>query len=392
MRFKPSFNTGTLKLISRHALPRELQIGEELSLMYRRKTFNGLNFYNYKFINHQIHAIPAIQLHALIYDWKRDLTAELCVRLREFVTQTLFVCRLQQTRAQCAMHVYRVSNHALRDLVGSLRLCVSAVHYSLTGRRLPIQHLLQNVVLPQAVGFGVEVQENAVAKNGDEQRADVFVGDVVTALLQGASLSGQDQELRRAHTGAVVHILFDEIGGGFVTAARGPHQVNGVPRDRFADGHHADKLLEFQNLSGVGHRVGLRHVRGGGQIDHLHLFLRRQIIEHRVEQEPVELRFGQRVGAFQLDGVLCGQHEERRRQLVVIAANGAGHLLHGFEQRRLRLGGRAVDFVGKQHVGENRALHERPRAVSGGSVLFNDVGAGNVRRHQVGGELDALEY
>jgi hypothetical protein len=67
-------------------------------------------------------------------------------------------------------------------------------------------------------------------------------------------------------------------------------------------------------------------------------------------------------------------------------------LLHGFEQRRLRLGRRAVDFVGQQNVGEDRALHEGPGAVAGGGIFLDDVGAGDVGRHQVRRELDALEH
>ena len=58
----------------------------------------------------------------------------------------------------------------------------------------------------------------------------------------------------------------------------------------------------------------------------------------------------------------------------------------------MRLGRRAVDFVGQQNVAENGALHERPGAVAGAGVLFDDVGAGDVARHQVGCELDALEH
>ena len=76
---------------------------------------------------------------------------------------------------------------------------------------------------------------------------------------------------------------------------------------------------------------------------------------------------------------------------VLMAAHRAGQLLHGFEQRRLRLGRRAVDFVGQQDVRKNRARHEGPGAAAGGGVLFDDVGAGDVGRHQVGRELDALE-
>ena len=38
------------------------------------------------------------------------------------------------------------------------------------------------------------------------------------------------------------------------------------------------------------------------------------IVDEHVEHEAVELRFGQRIGAFLLDRVLRGQHEERLGQ------------------------------------------------------------------------------
>ena len=66
-------------------------------------------------------------------------------------------------------------------------------------------------------------------------------------------------------------------------------------------------------------------------------------------------------------------------------------LLHRFEQRGLRLRRRAVDFVREQHVREDRTGHERPAAMAGRDVLLDDVGAGDVGRHQVRRELDALE-
>ncbi len=58
----------------------------------------------------------------------------------------------------------------------------------------------------------------------------------------------------------------------------------------------------------------------------------------------------------------------------------------------MRLGRRAVDFVGQQNVGKDRARNKRPGAAAGGGVLFDDVGAGDVGRHQIGRELDALEH
>ena len=156
--------------------------------------------------------------------------------------------------------------------------------------------------------------------------------------------------------------------------------------------HLAHQPLELQDLLGVGAGLQLRpaHARGVA-IDDLHFVFGAQVVEQHVEQEAIELRFGQRIGAFELDRILRGQHEERLAERMRRAAHRHGMLLHGFEQRRLRLRRRAVDFVGQQDVGEQRAGHEGPAALAGGDVFFDDVGAGDVGGHQVGRELDALE-
>ena len=62
-------------------------------------------------------------------------------------------------------------------------------------------------------------------------------------------------------------------------------------------------------------------------------------------------------------------------------------LLHRLEQGRLGLRRRAVDFVGEHQVGEDRARPE-PELVRAGQ--HRD--AGDVGGHQVGRELDALEF
>ena len=64
-------------------------------------------------------------------------------------------------------------------------------------------------------------------------------------------------------------------------------------------------------------------------------------------------------------------------------------LLHGLKQGRLGARAGAVDLVGHQKLGEDRALDEaeRPAAAFG---LFEDLGAENIGRHQVGRALDAL--
>ena len=113
------------------------------------------------------------------------------------------------------------------------------------------------------------------------------------------------------------------------------------------------------------------------------------MLDDDVEHEAIELRFRQRIGAFELDRVLRREHVERLFELVGAALDRDAVFLHRFEQRRLRLRRRAVDFVGQHDVREDRAGREHHLAAAGGGVFLDDVGAGDVRRHQVGRELDA---
>ena len=70
----------------------------------------------------------------------------------------------------------------------------------------------------------------------------------------------------------------------------------------------------------------------------------------QLEEEAVELRLGQRVGALHLDRVLRGEHEERLGERVLLLGDGDAVLLHRLEQRALRLGRGAVDLVGQHQV------------------------------------------
>ena len=111
------------------------------------------------------------------------------------------------------------------------------------------------------------------------------------------------------------------------------------------------------------------------------------IADRHAQQEAVELRLGQRIGALVLDRVLRCEHEERAGRAAGLALGGHLALLHRLEQRRLGLRRGAVDLVGEQQVGEDRAGPE----LEVGLALVVDRRAGHVGRHQVGRELDARE-
>ena len=89
---------------------------------------------------------------------------------------------------------------------------------------------------------------------------------------------------------------------------------------------------------------------------HLSLLFLAGIIKQDLQHETIELRLGQRIGAFILNRVFSREHGKNRRQLMSFAVDRHLPLFHCFQQSGLRLGRRAIDFVGQQYVGEDRAL------------------------------------
>ena len=120
---------------------------------------------------------------------------------------------------------------------------------------------------------------------------------------------------------------------------------------------------------------------------YLQLVLFRRVVNDYLECEAVELRLRQRVGALVFDGVLGRKKGEVGGERMSGALDGHLALLHSLEESRLRLGGRAVDLIGQQQLGEDRP----PAQVEGRALHVEDVGAHDVGGHQVGGELDAAE-
>ncbi len=107
----------------------------------------------------------------------------------------------------------------------------------------------------------------------------------------------------------------------------------------------------------------------------------------QLEQEPIELRLGQLVGALVLDRVLRGGDDERVGEQPRLAVDADLALLHGLEQCGLSLRWRPVDLVGEEQIGEHGARAELE--LRGACVV--DQRAGDVAGHEVRGELHALE-
>ena len=106
--------------------------------------------------------------------------------------------------------------------------------------------------------------------------------------------------------------------------------------------------------------------------------------------ETVKLRLGERIGSLLFDRVLGGEDEEGVGETVPLAPHGNLTLLHRLQECGLRLGRSPVDLVGQHDIGEDRASQKLELPDPGRLVLLDDLRAGDVRRHQVGRELDPV--
>ena len=151
-------------------------------------------------------------------------------------------------------------------------------------------------------------------------------------------------------------------------------------QDFLAGGKHG---FLAQRRAGAGRLAGL----GTGQAQDFRLGGGVRVVHVYMQQEAVQLRLGQGVGALLLNGVLGRHDQEQAGQFVGLAADADLALRHGFQQGRLHLGRGAVDLVRQHQVVENRALLE----VEAGFLGAVDLRAGDIARQQVRGELDAVK-
>jgi hypothetical protein len=114
-----------------------------------------------------------------------------------------------------------------------------------------------------------------------------------------------------------------------VFGTAGPHQLQDGVDDALSDRQAPDQRLRGHQVPG---RQGLRGDRllGARRADHdLALGLLVGIADIDLQEEAVELGFGQRIGAFLFQRILRRQHMERRGQVVALAGHGHVPLLHG---------------------------------------------------------------
>lgn len=112
-----------------------------------------------------------------------------------------------------------------------------------------------------------------------------------------------------------------------------------------------------------------------------------RVVGDELEHKAVELRFREAVRSFGFDRVLRRDREERTREGARRSVDRRGAFLRRFEERGVRLGGGAVNFVGEKDLRKNRAGTE------GKFLRFRveNERADDVGRRQVRRELNASE-
>ena len=209
--------------------------------------------------------------------------------------------------------------------------------------------------------LGLKIGAHSVPQHGDGDPSHVVNGHRKPPIHGRQGLATVDQKQAGPRAGPPIDQFPDKFRGRFVIGACGPHQSRYVFHHIFADRHRSDQLLQVHYRAAREDFAHLHFLVAAPHRQNPFLFVRRRVADLDVEHEPVQLRFGQRIGSFLLDRVLRGDGEERVGQLVCLASDRNLPFLHRLQQSGLRLGRRAVDFVGQQDVREDRPFHEPER-------------------------------
>ena len=135
------------------------------------------------------------------------------------------------------------------------------------------------------------------------------------------------------------------------------HDVDGVALHALGHVDGREEALPGEELVGAEHgrEPADGDVLADVDVEHPHLGVGRREAHRDADGEAIELRGGEREGAVVLEGVHRGEDQERLRQHVRRAVDRDLPLGHDLEEGRLGLRRRAVDLVGEEDVGEDRA-------------------------------------
>ena len=242
------------------------------------------------------------------------------------------------------------------------------------------ERLPDDVLAAAALHPELRLEQEPVRERGHGDRLDVVGRDEVASCEGGPAARELQQRQASARARADREAR---------ARPRGGDDVDHVTADRWLDVHELDRGLHREQGRAVDHLgqhdVVLLPLDPAGE--HLPLGLRIRIAEAGAEQEAIELRLRERVGALVLDRVLGREHQEGALERAGQPVRGHLPLLHRLEQRRLCLRRSAVDLVGEEEMREDRARPELEVAVP----LVPDRRPRDVSGEEIRRELDAAE-
>lgn len=249
-------------------------------------------------------------------------------------------------------------------------------NFELLGHFHSLQNLLKRVVGRHTFEFRRGAQHHAMAQRWKGCAFDVVRRNEVAAFEAGEALGPHEEVESGARAGAHQQVRI---------VARRRHEGTHVPHDLRAHKRAAYGLLgpehfvARRDLLYVKTREGVAIRRGVVFVENAFLGRRVGIPDDDLEHEPVKLGEGERIGALMLDGVLRREDDKRLRQQVHLFFLADRGFLHGFEESRLRLGGRAIDLVRQNEVRENGTFAKdefpalRPEHVRAADVVGQKV-------------------
>src|SRR5258706_8976852 len=221
--------------------------------------------------------------------------------------------------------------------------------------------------------------DSAVRENGDGELFEVVGEAIVTATEVGAGLRGALEHECAARADTQSELL---------ALARAVDDLESVVVEARVDFDVCNGFLHGQHIADIRDRIErIERIIANALAQNFLFRFVRGIAHFDAHQKSVELRFGQGIGAVMLDRILRGDHEKGLRQRERFAVDGDLRFVHGFEKGGLRARGGAVDFVGEDHGGENRAGAKFKIARLG----IVDAHTENIAGEQVRRELDALK-
>jgi hypothetical protein len=117
---------GTLKLNSRPSFKPELQVREELGRVDGQQMLDTFHFYDQAFLDDEVDTIRRRQAYSVVNNWEAYLVLNVQTRSRQFAQQARVDCALEDTGAECTVHLECATNHGV---AGFIRASEPTAHY-----------------------------------------------------------------------------------------------------------------------------------------------------------------------------------------------------------------------------------------------------------------------